>query len=196
MSVLPNLLTVLRIVLLAPIGWTLYTGQYFPCLVMLIVAGVSDALDGFFARWLNSTSRFGELADPIADKLLAFVVVAIMLVTDLLPLWIGAIVIGREVVIVCGALVFRSIVQRLDIEPLFVSRINTVVQVFVLCAIIAAQTDVPQLSGWTAAFVDPIGMYLMALFAVVSGVAYIYSWSGRLRSFLAMSENRVESSNP
>ena len=196
MSFLPNLLTVARLLLVVPIGWTLWTGEYKTSLILLIVAGLSDALDGYLARRFNWTSRFGELADPIADKLLAFTVVVLLLSTNLLPMWVAAIVIGREVVILSGATAFRSIVRRLDIEPLLISRINTVVQIVVLAAIIAAQTDVPQLATLTVRFVDPVGMYLMVSFTLVSGIAYVYAWTNRLRAYLALSENRVESSNP
>lgn len=196
MSSLPNLLTGLRILLLVPIAWTMWSGHYLPCLIMLIVAGVSDALDGFLARRLDSISRFGELADPIADKLLAFVVVVMMLATGLLPLWLGVIVIAREVVIVSGALAFRSVVKRLDIEPLLISRINTVVQVFVLCTIIAAQTEIAYLAVITSGFVNLVGYYLMAIFAVASGVAYVYGWTVRLQSHLAQLDERTEAADP
>ena len=196
MSLLPNTLTVVRLILVLPIGWTLWTGEHEVCLAMLIVAGLSDALDGFIARRFNSISRFGELADPTADKLLAFVVVLLMLITELLPLWVVAAVIGREIVIISGALVFRSVVRRLDIEPLLISRINTVVQIVVLAMVVASQTEIPQLASWTFRFVESIGIYLMVLFTVVSGIAYVYTWSNRLRAYLAMAEHRVESSNP
>lgn len=196
MSVLPNTLTVIRILMVLPIGWTLWTGEYGTCLVLLIIAGVSDLLDGFLARRFNSTSRFGEVADPIADKLLALVVVSVMLLTGLLPLWASSIIIGREVVILGGAIAFRSIVQRLDIEPLMISRINTVVLIVVLCAIIAAQTDVPQLASLTARFVDPVGIYLMVLFTLVSGISYVYAWSVRLKEHLALPEEHAKSTNP
>ena len=179
-----------------PIGWTLWTGQFGTCLVLLIIAGVSDTLDGFLARRFNSTSRFGEVADPIADKLLALVVVSVMFLTGLLPLWASSIIIGREVVILGGAIAFRSIVRRLDIEPLMISRVNTSVLIVVLCAIIAAQTDVPQLASLTARFVDPVGIYLMVLFTVVSGIAYVYAWSVRLKEHLELPEKQAKSTNP
>lgn len=196
MKTLPNTLTVLRILLVLPIGWTLFTGYYGACLVLLIVAGVSDALDGYFARRFDSISRFGELVDPIADKLLAMVVVGSMLLTELLPIWVAVVVIGREVVILSGALAFRSIVRRLDIEPLLISRVNTSILIVVLCAILAANTTVEPLASLTEMFVDFIGIYVMVGFTVVSGVAYVYSWSMRLKNHLAMSGNRVESQNP
>lgn len=194
MRFLPNILTVIRILLVVPIAWTLWSGAYGTSLILLIIAGVSDGLDGYFARRFNSISRFGELVDPIADKLLAMVVVGAMLLTALLPIWAAIVVIGREIVILGGALAFRSVVRRLDIEPLLISRINTSVLIVVLCAIIASHTEVEPLAMYTGQFVDAIGLYTMVLFAVVSGLAYVYSWSMRLKNHLAMSENRVESS--
>lgn len=195
-KLLPNALTVLRFLLLLPIGWSLWVGQYELGLVLLIVAGLSDALDGYLARQFNWISRFGELADPIADKLLAVVVVSLLLLTELLPIWVAAIVVGREVVIVGGALAFRSVVRRLDIAPLMISRINTIVQIAVLCLIIASETQVPSLADSAEHFVDFIGLYLMVFFTVVSGIAYVITWSSRLRTYLSTSPDRVESSNP
>ena len=195
-KLLPNALTVLRFLLLLPIGWSLWLGHYELGLVLLIVAGLSDALDGYLARQFNWVSRFGELADPIADKLLAVVVVSLLLLTELLPIWVAAIVIGREVVIVGGALAFRSVVRRLDIAPLMISRINTIVQIVVLCLIIAAETEVSTLAEAAERFVNLIGLYLMVFFTVLSGIAYVITWSNRLRTYLSTSADRVESSNP
>ena len=194
MRFLPNTLTVIRILLVLPIAWTLWTGAYGTSLILLIIAGVSDALDGFFARRFDSISRFGELVDPIADKLLAMVVVGVMLINGLLPVWAAVVVIGREVVILGGALAFRSVVHRLDIEPLLISRINTSVLIVVLCAILAAHTEVEPLARYMDQFVELVGLYVMVLFAIVSGAAYVYTWSMRLKTHLGMPENSVESS--
>ena len=196
MNLLPNLVTVLRFLLIMPIGWCIWTGEYGVSLLLLVVAGLSDALDGYLARRFNWTSRFGELADPIADKLLAVVVVVMMLITELLPLWVVVIVVGRELVIVSGALAFRSVVHKLDIEPLTISRINTIVQVTVLAFVLAAETELPGIAEMAEQFVRSIGLYLMVIFTVVSGAAYVYTWSSRLRSYLADAQSQVESSNP
>ena len=191
MRSIPNIITILRLILIVPIGFFLWVGEYGISLICLICAGVSDALDGYLARKLNSISRFGELADPIADKLLVFVVVLLLLIKELLPLWVALIVMGREIVIVSGALAFRSIVHELEISPLLVSRVNTGVQVVVLVLILISNTDSVLFGGISELLVNEIGLYLLALFAVISGLAYVIAWSGRLRVFLTQTQDEA-----
>ena len=188
MRSIPNAITVLRLILIVPIGGFLWMGEYGISLICLICAGVSDALDGYLARKLDSISRFGELADPIADKLLVFVVVVVLLVKELLPFWVAIIVIGREIVIVTGAIAFRSIVHELEISPLLISRINTGVQVVVLVLILISHTESVFFGGMAELLVETVGLYLLAFFAVVSGLSYVVAWSGRLKTHLNSSQ--------
>ena len=69
LSVIPNLITGLRFVLVIPISVSIYQENYFTALVLFIVAGLSDGLDGYLARRFNWTSEFGQFADPLADPL-------------------------------------------------------------------------------------------------------------------------------
>lgn len=195
MRAIPNGLTLLRFVLVVPIGWYLWHGEYGVSLLCMGVAGLSDLLDGYLARRFDSTSRFGELADPVADKVLALVVVLVLLEKDLLPLWIVAVLIGRDLIIVSGALAFRSIVQELEIAPLAISRVYTAVQIGVLLLIMMSQLESFPTAVLAGRFVDPVGLYLMVLFAIVSGGAYVYTWTGRLKSYLANPERQVRSAD-
>jgi Phosphatidylglycerophosphate synthase len=70
LSVIPNLITALRFVLVIPISIYIYKENYFLALVLFIVAGISDGLDGYLARKFNWISEFGQIADPLADKCL------------------------------------------------------------------------------------------------------------------------------
>jgi cardiolipin synthase (CMP-forming) len=97
----------MRIVLVVPTAWLLVGGRYVQALVLMSIAGASDAVDGWLARRLNAVSRFGAALDPVADKLLVAAMFVIFAVQAHLPLWLAVIVLGRDLVILSGAGVYR-----------------------------------------------------------------------------------------
>jgi cardiolipin synthase len=110
---IPNLITVGRILLVAPTTWALLQQHYRLALVLFLVAGISDGVDGFLAKHYNWSSRLGALLDPVADKALLVCSYAALTWTGLLPLWLFVLVILRDTVIVGGAMV----AARLDRPP-------------------------------------------------------------------------------
>ena len=127
---IPNIITVIRILSIAPICWLLWQEAYEWALTLLVLAGLSDALDGFLARRYGWLTRLGAMLDPVADKLF---VVAVFIVFGLkgdLPWWLIALVMGRDVVIVLGAIAYRLFTGRLDMRPLIISKVNTGLQIF------------------------------------------------------------------
>ena len=91
MSQLPNVITVLRILLVIPTGWLLLETRYVEALGLMAVAGASDALDGWMARRFGWMSQFGAAMDPVADKLLVAVTFIIFTVQGYIPIWVAAI---------------------------------------------------------------------------------------------------------
>ncbi len=126
---LPNFLTGIR-VLLAPLtAYLILNSQDFAALCVFACAGISDAVDGFLARRFRLVSRFGEYLDPAADKLLmlaSYVSLTLMLAA---PLWLTAIVIGRDVAIVLGVILARALSLPVKMQPLAVGKASTVVQI-------------------------------------------------------------------
>lgn len=177
----PNLVTVLRILLVGPAAWMLWHDQVWYALALIAAAGVSDAIDGELARRFNWRTRFGAIADPTADKLLVVVVFTVMALKGHLPFWLLAIVITRDVVIVSGALTYRRLFGHLDIEPMVLSKINTGLQVVLLILLLLARTDVEPLAAACAAIVAPAGFIVVALVSVVSGAQYVIVWTQRAK---------------
>ena len=175
---LPNAFTVLRIVLVAPIAYFILSDQWSTVLVLLLVAGLSDVVDGALARRFNWESRFGALADPIADKLTFGIVVILLTVKGLFPLWLMLVVIGRDLVILGGAGLYALLINKLDISPSNLSKLNTVVQVALPFLIIVGLNDW-MVSEWAKVFVDPWGFYLAGAMALASGIDYVIVWSRR-----------------
>ena len=179
MRQLPNLITVFRLVLIAPTAWCLAQGDYGLALLLMAVAGGSDAVDGALARRYAWTTPFGAFADPLADKLLVGVTFVILLLQGHVPLWLAAIVIARDVVIVGGVMLYSLVIERIDIAPTFISKANTATQIVVLILLLIQLLEAAPLSPLAAWLVDPWGFALVGLLGIASGLDYVITWSYR-----------------
>ena len=143
---IPNAICIARIILVAPIVWSLLEGRYGLALGLITIAGLSDALDGFLARRFDWRTRLGGLLDPAADKLLMFASFVTLTIIGLVPVWFTAIVIGRDLVIITGTIVYQLFVAPIYGEPTNASKLNTVFQImFVLLTITHAWVGEPKL---------------------------------------------------
>lgn len=109
---LPNLLSLSRILLTPVIGYYLALGDKrstIICVILLMVAGLTDGFDGYLARKMNKISKLGIMLDPLADKIFAaFLVILLILYRDF-PLWLALVIVGRDLlIIVAGGLIFRG----------------------------------------------------------------------------------------
>ncbi|HEX2569016.1 MAG TPA: CDP-alcohol phosphatidyltransferase family protein [Polyangia bacterium] len=100
---IPNFFTLLRIVLIPLFGWLWWTGQYVEALGLYILAGLTDMLDGFLARYLDQRTRLGALLDPAADKLMLLISFLVASAVGAVPWWLAALVIGRDIFFSAGA---------------------------------------------------------------------------------------------
>jgi cardiolipin synthase len=177
LSWIPNAICVLRILLIAPFVLALLSGDYLLALILIIVAGGSDALDGLLARTFDWRTRLGSLLDPAADKLL--VVSAFLSLTrlDLVPVGLTVIVILRDLVIVGGALAYQRVAGRLEGEPALISKLNTLFQLsFIVLTIVNARWGQPGLF-WLSLLGG-----LVIFTSITSGINYVLIWSQRARS--------------
>jgi len=133
---LPNLITCIRFILIGPILGCLLTKSYPLAFYLFVIAGLSDGLDGFLARFFNWTTPLGALLDPLADKLLlmgSFIVLAYL---KQIPLGLTMTVIGRDIWIMGGALLYRYWVGPLDYKPVWISKLNTFFQLVLVSLLI------------------------------------------------------------
>lgn len=99
----PNALTILRFILIPVILYFIFTGNYLLGFVFFTISGITDILDGGLARKFHLISTFGKLMDPLADKLTQISVLATLVITNIIPIWILIIVILKELVMIIGA---------------------------------------------------------------------------------------------
>ena len=175
---LPNLVTVARVILVLPTGWLLWHGDTLAALILIAVAGASDAVDGELARRFDWRTRFGAFADPAADKLLMFVVFVILTVQGHIPIWLLAIVVGRDVVIVGGAVAYRLLFGELTMSPTLISKVNTALQVVMLLLVVVAQLEF-SMAAEVMIVVDPGAFVVVAVSSLLSGSHYVFTWARR-----------------
>jgi cardiolipin synthase len=171
---IPNALTFLRILLIAPFAAALMAKEYRFALVIFFLASATDAFDGFLARHYNWRTRLGAIADPLADKALLITTYLMLAITGVLPAWLFWLVLGRDLLIVCGGLAFHYGVGRFEMQPSLPGKLNTLIQILVALAIIILLADLPMQPR-----VMDVGILLVAASAIFSGAHYIGVWSLR-----------------
>ena len=180
LRLIPNALTLLRLLLALPVGWLILREQFAPALAVGIVAGLTDAVDGWLARRLNAYSRFGAALDPVADKTLMFVVFISMAIVGLVPWFVAAVVIIRDLVILAGATAYHGLIDELELEPTALSKSNTFVQIG-YCILVLAGALLPAIPE---ALLIASTLLVIAV-SVISGIDYVISWSRRAMSMRA-----------
>jgi cardiolipin synthase len=175
-SDLPNLISILRIALVVPVVLFLLEGIYTWALVLFLIAGASDGLDGFLARRYGWTSRVGAILDPIGDKLLMVAVFLVLGTKGYLPWWLVAVVILRDVIIITGAVTYHTLIEQVDMQPLYISKLNTALQILlVLLVLYHLSAFGPALP----ALAETILVYAVFISTLASGTAYVVSWGRR-----------------
>jgi cardiolipin synthase len=141
---LPNLICVLRILLVVPTVQAIDRNEYALALALFALAAVSDGVDGYLAKTFNWTSALGRFLDPLADKVLLVAVFVACSWHGLVPWWLAAAAIARDLVIGGGALIFRLWFGPLNGRPTIVSKVNTAAQIVCLvAALLHAATGLP-----------------------------------------------------
>lgn len=171
---LPNLLTTLRLLLLPLFLTLLVYRRPGPALTVLLLAALSDALDGLLARWLDQRTAIGSFLDPLADKLLSVTGFVTLSLIGPIPAWFVIVVISRDVLISLGALVLYLHDGRLEIAPSLTGKAATAGQFATLVLTLLVQLAAPLGRLWEVIVV------LTALLTIVSGLQYL--WSGLNRA--------------
>jgi cardiolipin synthase (CMP-forming) len=168
---IPNALTIIRIVFVPIIIIFLIQGSFFKALILFTLLGITDALDGALARFLNQQTTLGAYLDPIADKALMMSCFITLSIKHAIPGWLTVIVISRDCIILIGISVLALMSIAYEIRPSVVSKITTLLQILTIFFVLAVKSFViPYGQEWLL----PISFGLTTLFTVISGFHYLF----------------------
>lgn len=168
---LPNLITILRILLVPLTVWLVVSEAYAAALLVFFIAGVSDGIDGYLARRWNARTELGGYLDPLADKALLVSLYVSLGFQRAIPPWLVILVVSRDILIV-GAVLLAWVVGRpMPMAPMMTSKVNTVAQIaFVILVLVTLAADHRIDALWAA------GMAAVALLTAASGALYLRAW--------------------
>jgi len=171
-SNIPNLICFARIALVIPIIRLLFQEQFLLSLLLILVAGLSDILDGYLAKKNNWRSYLGAVLDPAADKILLVSLFITLQSMDLIPLWLTLTVILRDLMIVFGLGLYRYFVGVPQPKPTRISKFNTLLQLaFIILVILAQGIQFP------FAILSMVCGSLVFVTSILSGLDYWIIWS-------------------
>jgi cardiolipin synthase len=164
---LPNVITLLRILLTPLLVWLLLDHRMKQALLVFLIAGFSDGLDGLIARVFHQKSKLGAYLDPLADKLLlvsSFILLGHM---KKIPYWLVIITVSRDAIIVLGIVTLMLHQLRVEIKPLVLSKFNTLLQLLTIFVVLGSVYFAPPAWGLMLLFT------ITALLSIASGLHYI-----------------------
>jgi cardiolipin synthase (CMP-forming) len=166
---LPNVITFGRLCIVPLAFWAVVERRLDLAFVLFVVAGVSDAVDGWLARRMGGTSTVGAVLDPVADKALLVTMYVTLAAVKALPDWLAILVVFRDLVIVGGVLVLGLLGHGVAIRPLLISKLNTLLQILLVAVTLAVNgfgLDVPMLTD--------VLILAVAASTLASGASYVW----------------------
>lgn len=168
---IPNLLTVLRIILTPVVVYAILSDQAWLALALMVAAGVTDMLDGAIARYFNQRTTVGAYLDPLADKIMLISMFVTLFTVDRVPLFLFLAVVFRDVVIVLGAVAYEMVTRSLTMQPSLISKATTFMQI-VYVALVLLNMATPLENGWL-----DVVTWLTFIVTCISGLHYLVVWT-------------------
>ena len=137
---IPNLISLVRIFLVIPTVLNLLSGKYIFALILFLIASISDALDGFLARFFKWQTDLGKILDPVADKLLMIGSMTALWFNQIVPLSVFIIFVLRDMLILLGAVFEMSITEKTP-SPNLIGKITTTSQIIYILALILIEAS-------------------------------------------------------
>jgi len=168
---LPNYLTLIRIAAIPFFLVLLFSRLYNYALLIFLIGGITDALDGPVARFTNQRTRLGAYLDPLADKLLIISSLVVLTFIDTVPAWLTILVLSRDVIVTLGyGAIYFVVEERMEIQPSTLGKINTFLLLLTITIVLVSLYDPNMIPS-------PVPSYLFLLSAVttiISGLQYVY----------------------
>ena len=170
---IPNFITGARIIFVPCLIWMLFQSHYERALILVLLMGLSDALDGFLARCYDWKTTLGSYLDPIADKVMLLSAYLTFAILGWVPWWLSGLIIARDVVLLIGAVCYHLSTRQLKMDPLALSKINTFAQIILAVSLIYAQV------GPLSPQIISVLITIVACTTLASGSQYVVEWSRR-----------------
>jgi cardiolipin synthase (CMP-forming) len=174
MAYLPNAITLGRICLSVIILASLVFEKYRLAFYLFILAGLSDGLDGFLARKYDWFSRFGSIADPLADKILLLSSLIALAYGGHIPIWLVGLIIARDIWVISGALAYHYLIALYELSPTTLSKTNTFLQLVLVFLVLFNLSFIAVPALWIQ-----IAIYLVCLANIASWLDYTWVWGRR-----------------
>ena len=168
---LPNLITIGRILLVPVVVWAIASREMQIAFLVFLIAGVSDAVDGFLAKRLGMTSDLGAHLDPLADKVLIVSIYIALGITGAIPRWIVILVVSRDILIIGGIMLAWFLGKPMRVRPVLVSKLNTVAQIVFACLVLASLAF-----GVAFELAEYVIMAIVAVLTLASVGFYVREW--------------------
>ncbi|MDE2579643.1 MAG: CDP-alcohol phosphatidyltransferase family protein [Hyphomicrobiales bacterium] len=172
---LPNIITLGRLILVPVVISSMVNGDWPMAFAAFVIAGVSDAVDGWIAKTFDLRSELGAVLDPIADKALLISIFITLAVEGFIPATLAILTVSRDVMIVGGVIIAWLMDRPVEINPIFISKVNTAAQIAFAAAVLAAKAFNWPMTGWLTPAVLVVGALTLA-----SAAAYLASWMRHL----------------
>jgi cardiolipin synthase len=174
----PNQLTLLRMMFLPFIVIKLVEGHYTSALILFVLAGMSDGLDGLLARTLKQQTTLGQYLDPIADKLLLSTMFMVLSILHKIPWKFTVLVFSRDISILFASAVLFAIAGLRDFRPSIFGKANTFAQIAAVLFVMLAQIN---RAAWVAIAARTCLRATFA-FTIISAMHYVILVGQRLRA--------------
>ena len=183
---LPNILTFFRLILIIPFLNLLYEANYSSAFYVYLLAGITDALDGWLARYYHWQSALGSFIDPLADKLLIALSFIALALLGHLPWSLVTLVFMRDLTISLGIISWYLFIKRpIQFEPTLLSKVNTVLQLSLVTVCLFHLAFFDLLSG----FLAKILLILTAMTTAITYFDYVWTWSKKACFFAKLSRS-------
>ena len=168
---LPNYITVARFLMVPLIMYCMIDGEMMTALLLFVLAGLSDAVDGVIARQFNQKSELGAWLDPMADKFLLVSVFVMLGWLGVLPSWLVILTVSRDGLIIAAVVLSSLMGNPVEMRPLLVSKATTLAQIALVIVVLADLAGIVALDALIVWMV-----YAVAGLTIASAGAYLVTW--------------------
>lgn len=168
---LPNLISLGRLLLVPAIISLIAEERWKEAFILFIIAGASDALDGWIAKTFDLRTKLGAYLDPLADKALLVSIYVALAIVGAIPATIAIIVVARDLMIVGAFMIAWFLARPLEVRPLIISKINTLAQILLAALVLGVKAFRLGEGGWFE-----LSLYAVAGLALASLGAYFNRW--------------------